>query len=52
MNQKSNNYLDPIAAVEQPCEDLIRYLLTVYPLRDRHLRYGFEQLLKQCGNIW
>jgi ATP-dependent helicase YprA (DUF1998 family) len=45
-------HLDPIAAVNQPREDLIRYLLTAYPLSDRHLRYGFKQLLEQPGNIW
>jgi ATP-dependent helicase YprA (DUF1998 family) len=45
-------YLDPIAAVEQPRADFIRYLLTAYPLRDRHLRYGFKQLLEQPGNLW
>lgn len=52
MNQKSSKYLDPIAAVNQPREDLIRYLLTDYPLRDRHLRYGLKKLLEQPGNIW
>ncbi|GAA6620527.1 DEAD/DEAH box helicase [Scytonema sp. NUACC26] len=46
------NYLDPIAAVEQPRADFIRYLLTAYPLRDPHLRYGFRQLLEQSGNLW
>jgi len=45
-------YLDPVAAVEQPREDFIRYLLTSYPLRDPHLRYGFKQLLDQPGNLW
>jgi ATP-dependent helicase YprA (DUF1998 family)/rubrerythrin len=45
-------YLNPIAAVEQPRADFIRYLLTAYPLRDRHLRYGFKQLLEQPGNLW
>jgi ATP-dependent helicase YprA (DUF1998 family) len=45
-------YLDPIAAVEQPRADFIRYLLTAYPLRDPHLRYGFKQLLEQPGNLW
>jgi len=46
------NYLDPIAAVEQPRQDFIRYLLTAYPLRDPHLRYGFKQLLEQRGTVW
>nr|MBA3920694.1 DEAD/DEAH box helicase [Nostocaceae cyanobacterium] len=45
-------YLNPIAAVEQPRADFIRYLLTAYPLRDPHLRYGFKQLLEQPGNLW
>lgn len=45
-------YLDPIAAVEQPREDFIRYLLTAYPLRDPHLRYAFQQQLEQPGNLW
>lgn len=49
MNSK---YLDPIAAVEQPRTDFIRYLLTAYPLRDPHLRYGLKQLLEQPGNVW
>ena len=52
MNPKSSKYLDPIKAVTQPREDLIRYLLTAYPLRDRHLRYGLKKLLEQQGNIW
>jgi len=52
MNAKSSKYLDPIKAVTQPREDLIRYLLTAYPLRDRHLRYGLKKLLEQQGNIW
>jgi ATP-dependent helicase YprA (DUF1998 family) len=47
-----NKYLDPIAAVEQPRADFIRYLLSSYPLRDPHLRYGFKQLLEQPGNLW
>jgi ATP-dependent helicase YprA (DUF1998 family) len=48
----SNKYLDPIAAVEQPRTDFIRYLLTAYPLRDPHLSYGLKQLLEQPGNVW
>ncbi len=48
----SSAYLNPIAAVTQPREDLIRHLLTAYPLRDQHLRYGFQQLLEERGNIW
>jgi ATP-dependent helicase YprA (DUF1998 family) len=47
-----SKYLDPIAAVEQPRADFIRYLLTAYPLRDPHLRYGLKQLLEQPGNVW
>lgn len=46
------NYLDPIAAVEQPRQDLIRYLLTAYPLRDPHLRYGLKQQLEQQRAVW
>ncbi|WP_052312604.1 DEAD/DEAH box helicase [Geminocystis herdmanii] len=46
-----SHYLDPISAVTQPRENLIRYLLTAYPLRDVHLRYGFQQLLEKWGNI-
>ena len=48
----SSKYLDPITAVEQPRADFIRYLVTAYPLRDPHLRYGFKQLLDQPGNVW
>ena len=44
-------YLDPIDAANQPRESLIRYLLTAYPLRDPHLRYGFKQLLEEPGAI-
>ncbi|KAB8313912.1 DEAD/DEAH box helicase [Tolypothrix campylonemoides VB511288] len=49
---KNSNYLDPIAAVEQPRQDFIRYLLTAYPLRDPHLRYALKQQLEQRGNVW
>jgi ATP-dependent helicase YprA (DUF1998 family) len=52
MNSTFHQYLDPIAAVNQPREDLIRHLLTAYPLRDRHLRYGLKKLLEEPGNIW
>ncbi|MBU7584145.1 MAG: DEAD/DEAH box helicase [Nostoc sp. TH1S01] len=45
-------YLDPIAAVEQPRQDFIRYLLTAYPLRDPHLRYGLKQQLEVPGTVW
>lgn len=44
-------YLDPIDAASQPRENLIRYLLTAYPLRDPHLKQGFKQLLNEYGNI-
>jgi len=47
-----SNYLDPIAATEQPRQDFLRYLLTAYPLRDPHLRYGLRQQLEQPGNVW
>ncbi|BAY12979.1 DEAD/DEAH box helicase [Calothrix sp. NIES-2098] len=49
---KNSNYLDPIAAVEQPRQDFIRYLLTAYPLRDPHLRYGLKQQLEVPGTVW
>jgi len=52
MTIKPHNYLDPIAAAEQPRNDFIRYLLTAYPLRDPHLRYGLKQQLEQPGTIW
>lgn len=52
MTTKPHNYLDPIAAAEQPRNDFIRYLLTAYPLRDPHLRYGLKQQLEQPGTIW
>lgn len=45
-------YLDPIDAANQPRKSLIRYLLTAYPLRDPHLRYGFKQLLEEPGAIY
>jgi ATP-dependent helicase YprA (DUF1998 family) len=48
----TSKYLDPIAAVEQPRQDFIRYLLTAYPLRDRHLRYALKQQLEQPGTVW
>jgi hypothetical protein len=47
-----SNYLNPIAATEEPRRDFIRYLLTEYSLRDSHLRYGFRKLLEQVGNVW
>jgi len=47
-----SHYLDPIAAVEQPRQDLIRYLLTAYPLRDPHLRFGLKQQLEQQRVVW
>jgi ATP-dependent helicase YprA (DUF1998 family) len=47
-----SDYLDPIDAAQQPRENLIRYLLTAYPLRDPHLRYGFKQLLEEPGAIY
>ncbi len=47
-----SNYLNPIAATEEPRHDFIRYLLTEYSLRDSHLRYAFKQLLDQVGNVW
>jgi len=43
--------LDAVQAATEPRESLIRYLLTAYPLRDPHLRYGFEQLLREPGAV-
>ncbi len=48
----TNQYLDPIAATEQPREDFIRHLITAYPLRDPHLRYGLKKQLEQPGAVW
>ena len=48
----TNQYLDPIAATEQPRQDFIRHLMTAYPLRDPHLRYGLKQKLEQPGTVW
>ncbi len=45
-------YLNPVEAARQPREDLIRYLLTTYPLRDPHLRHGFRKLLEAPGNVY
>jgi len=47
-----SHYLNPIDAAAEPRQNLIRYLLTAYPLRDPHLRYGFKQLLEAPGNIF
>ncbi|WP_121970948.1 DEAD/DEAH box helicase [Leptolyngbya sp. BC1307] len=47
-----SDYLNPIDAAQQPRQNLIRYLLTAYPLRDPHLRYGFKQLLEEPGAIY
>ncbi len=48
----TNQYLDPIAATEQPREDFIRHLMTAYPLQDPHLRYGLKKQLEQPGTVW
>ena len=48
----TNQYLDPIAATEQPREDFIRHLMTAYPLRDPHLRHGLKKQLEQPGTVW
>jgi len=48
----TNQYLDPIAATEQPRENFIRHLMTAYPLRDPHLRYGLKKQLEQPGTVW
>ncbi|MDV3002037.1 MAG: hypothetical protein N5P05_003643 [Chroococcopsis gigantea SAG 12.99] len=47
-----SNYLNPIDAATVPRENLIRYLLTAYPLRDPHLHYGLKKLLETPGNIF
>ncbi|MCS7291912.1 MAG: DEAD/DEAH box helicase [Gloeomargarita sp. SKYBB_i_bin120] len=47
-----NHYLDPVAVIRQLREDLIRYLLTAYPLRDDNLRQQFKEELEKPGNIW
>ena len=46
------NYLDPIAAIEQPRADYIRYLLSAYPIKDRELREKLKSKLEQPGNVW
>jgi ATP-dependent helicase YprA (DUF1998 family) len=46
-----SHYLNPIDAAAEPRQNLIRYLLTAYPLRDPHLRSGFKQLLEAPGTI-
>jgi len=46
-----SHYLNPIDAAAEPRQNLIRYLLTAYPLRDPHLRFGFKQLLEAPGTI-
>jgi ATP-dependent helicase YprA (DUF1998 family) len=48
----TNQYLDPIAATEQPRENFIRHLMTAYPLRDPHLRYGLKKQLEKPGAVW
>lgn len=48
----TNQYLDPIAATEQPREDFIRHLMTAYPLHDPHLRYELKKQLEQPGTVW
>ena len=45
-------YLDPIAAITQPRQDFIRYLLTAYPIKDRTLREKLEAQLNQPGVVW
>ncbi|WP_199321861.1 DEAD/DEAH box helicase [Leptolyngbya sp. FACHB-321] len=46
-----SHYLNPIDAAAEPRQNLIRYLLTAYPLRDPHLCSGFKQLLEAPGTI-
>jgi ATP-dependent helicase YprA (DUF1998 family) len=48
----NSKYLDPIAAINNPREDFIRYLLTAYPLRDRRLRDKLKDKLEQPGTVW
>jgi ATP-dependent helicase YprA (DUF1998 family) len=45
-------YLDPIAAIKEPREDFIRYLLTAYPIKDESLRKKLEDKLRQPGITW
>lgn len=45
-------YLDPIAAITQPRQDFIRYLLTAYPIKDKVLREKLEAQLNQPGIVW
>jgi hypothetical protein len=45
-------YLDPIAAITEPREDFIRYLLTAYPIKDTKLRQKLEDKLEQPGIVW
>jgi ATP-dependent helicase YprA (DUF1998 family) len=45
-------YLDPIAAITQPREDFIRYLLTAYPIKDPKLRQKLKDKLEQPGIVW
>jgi ATP-dependent helicase YprA (DUF1998 family) len=45
-------YLDPIAAITQPREDFIRYLLTAYPIKDTKLRQKLKDKLEQPGIVW
>lgn len=45
-------YLDPIAAINQPRQDFIRYLLTAYPIKDTALREKLEAQLNQPGIVW
>jgi hypothetical protein len=49
---QSLKYLDPIAAVTQPREDFIRFLLTDYPIKDQKLRQALKQQLEQPGTVW
>ncbi len=44
----TNQYLDPIAATEQPRKNFIRHLMTAYPLRDPRLK----KQLEQPGTVW
>ncbi|MEN9228057.1 MAG: DEAD/DEAH box helicase [Gloeomargarita sp. HHBFW_bins_205] len=47
-----SHYLDPVAVIEKTRDDLVRYLLTAYPLRDEQLRQQLRAELEKPGNIW
>ncbi len=48
----SHTYLDPIAAINEPRKDFIRYLLTAYPIKDKVLYQKIKEKLEQPGVVW